>query len=122
MLATSVRVSPCSARSGPRSVGSRDEDLTVLLLDCHALRHDLAQLALRPVHGDATGIDRDGDAGGHFDWLFSDTTHRSYQTKQMTSPPMPSFSAVRLVITPRDVDRIAVPMPPRTRGRRSLPA
>ena len=29
---------------------------------------------------------------------------------------------VRLVTTPRDVDRMAVPMPPSTRGRRSLRA
>jgi len=45
-----------------------------------------------------------------------------YQTKHTTSPPIPFSSAVRDVIRPVDVDRIATPIPPRTRGRRSLPA
>ena len=35
---------------------------------------------------------------------------------------VPFSSAVRLVTRPLEVDRIAVPMPPRTRGRRSLRA
>src|SRR3954463_744180 len=40
----------------------------------------------------------------------------------MTSPPMPSASAVRLVMTPRGGGMIAMPLPPSTRRRRSLAA
>ena len=45
-----------------------------------------------------------------------------YQTKHTTSPPMPFSSAVRDVISPFEVDRIATPSPPSTRGSRSLRA
>jgi hypothetical protein len=45
-----------------------------------------------------------------------------HQTWQMTSPPTPCCSALRLVITPLDVDTIVVPRPPRTRGIPDFPA
>ena len=106
---------------------ARDRDHALVLRDLHALRHLLAELALRAGDRDAAGIDRDEHAGGHFDGFLTDTGHGfsaapGYQTKQMTSPPMPCCSAVRLVTTPLEVDMIAMPMPPSTRWRRSLPA
>ena len=44
-----------------------------------------------------------------------------YQTNAITSPPTPRSAAWRFVMTPTEVDMMAVPSPPRTRGRRSLP-
>ena len=92
------------------------------LLDLHPQRHLLDELAGGPVDLDAPGRDRDGDAGGIGMGCFPIRLMRVYQTKQITSPPTPFSSAVRLVMTPLDVDMIATPMPPSTRGRRSLRA
>ena len=75
------------------------------------------------VDDHAPRVERHRHAGGNLDWLASDSAHSRifHQTKQMTSPPMPSRSAVTCCPPrPLDVDMIAVPMPPRTRGRRSL--
>ena len=41
---------------------------------------------------------------------------RVYQTVATTSPPTPWMRALWPVITPREVEMIAVPMPPWTRG------
>src|SRR5207237_354725 len=51
---------------------TRDDDRAVLLLDLHALRHGLLELAQRPVDGHASGRDPDGNPGRYFDWSFSD--------------------------------------------------
>jgi hypothetical protein len=50
-------------------------DLPLLLLDGDALRHDLVELAERPVHLDASRGDRDVHARGQIDWLSSDSAH-----------------------------------------------
>ena len=49
-------------------------------------------------------------------------TFLSYQMKATTSPPTPSLRASRSVMTPLDVEMMAVPKPPMTRGSSSLPA
>ena len=72
-----------------RTVGTairraRDGDRLALLDDRHARGHLLAELALRSVHGDAPRIDQDGDPGGNFDWLSSDSTQRFTQFLAIT--------------------------------------
>src|SRR4029453_111110 len=99
---------------------ARHDELVFLALDIDPHRHGLRELAERPVDHDAAGVDRDVHAGRHGNWLSSDAAH--YQTKAMTSPPTPRSAAVRSVTRPLEVDRIAVPIPPSTRGRRSLRA
>ena len=46
----------------------------------------------------------------------SDAGFESYQMLQSTSPPTPTFTASRPVMTPRDVVRMLVPSPARTCG------
>ena len=111
----------------------------------------LRQLAQRPGHHDAPRVDRDVDASRNFDRSLSDSTHANsprfarelvsrrmfvlfmrlflticaangYQTWQMTSPPTPRSSAALLVMSPWEVDTIAVPIPPSTRGSLSFGA
>ena len=113
-------MSPWSARSSPRSVGRVDGDLGLRLLDLHARGNVLRELAERALHLDVPGRDRHGHAGGNIDGSAADSRHR-YQTKAITSPPTPRSAAWRFVITPTEVDMMAVPSPPRTRGSRSLP-
>ena len=66
--------------------------------------------------------DVDGHPSGTLDWLSSDAAHRRFrscgdhQTKATTSPPTPLSLASWPVITPEDVETIAVPIPPCTRG------
>src|SRR5205823_13967409 len=88
-----------------------------------------------------------GDAFGNDDRFFSDSRHllilvgfglsalgfsksvlkpkvqglKPYQMLQSTSPPTPAFTALRPVITPRDVVRMLVPRPARTSGTSALP-
>ena len=81
------------------------DDLTALLLDLHPQRDDLREGAKRAFHLDAPRRDRDGDSARYFNRFSANTTHVSkrpslagntrravdtHQTKQMTSPPMPS--------------------------------
>ena len=100
----------------------RDARRRLLLRDRHAQRDVLRELAERPVDLHAAGRRRPITPAGTRLAVFRFGSCRRYQTKQMTSPPTPFASAVRLVITPLEVDRIAMPMPPSTRGRRSLRA
>ena len=50
-------------------------DRAALLLDLHALRHDLLERAERARDRDAAGLQLNGHAGGDFDGCFSDSTH-----------------------------------------------
>src|SRR3954471_8173513 len=54
---------------------ARDRDHAVVLRDLHPLRHLLTELAARARHRHTAGIDRDEDAGGHFDGSLTDTGH-----------------------------------------------
>src|SRR3954453_7306877 len=97
-----------------RPVGrARDEDVAVLLANLDRARLALVQIALRPGHANDLRLDRHGDAGGDVDGLLTDTGHGSYQTWATTSPPTPALRASWPVITPREVEMIVVPMPPR---------
>src|SRR5215218_2176191 len=97
---------------------ARDDDLAVPLFQVHARGNCLDELAQWPVHLHAAGRQRDADAVRDRNGLSADPAH--YQTKAITSPPTPRSAAVRLVTSPDEVDRMAVPRPPRTRGRRSF--
>src|SRR5688572_2318162 len=77
--------------------------------------------AERPFHGDRAAGDVDFHALGQRDWVFGDSRHNAYATMQSTSPPTPSARALRSVMTPREVDRIATPSPFITRGMSSRP-
>src|SRR5256886_2341701 len=73
--------------------------------------------AERAFHRDLAGGDAHLDALRQVDRDFCDARHgRPYATMQSTSPPTPSARALRSVITPRDVERIATPSPFITRG------
>ncbi len=54
---------------------ARDDDSVVDLLDLDVAVDVLEQLPLGAVDGHALRLDRDGDAGGHWNWLLSDTGH-----------------------------------------------
>src|SRR5437773_6001662 len=73
--------------------------------------------AERAFHRDLAGGDAHLDALRQVDRDFRDARHgRPYATMQSTSPPTPSARALRSVITPHDVERIATPSPFITRG------
>ena len=76
----------------------------------------LGELATGPVHAHELGLDRDRHGLGDGDGLAADARHGGYQTSATTSPPTPALRASWPVITPWDVDRMAVPMPPSTFG------
>ncbi len=52
-----------------------DREDAVVELDLHVAADHLRQLALRPVHGHATGREVDGDARGDLDWLVTYAAH-----------------------------------------------
>src|SRR6185437_3399246 len=96
---------------------TRHEQLLAVLLDLDVARDALRQFAFGTVDADLARLDRDRDATRHRDWLPADSRHRSaHQTCARTSPPTPSARASWPVITPCEVETIAVPMPPRTFG------
>ena len=95
---------------------ARDEELLVLLRDGDVARDALGELALGAVHAHELGLDRDGDAGGTGMGFRPMRDIGSYQTSATTSPPTPAWRASWPVITPEDVETIAVPMPPWTLG------
>src|SRR5688572_18256474 len=101
-----------------RVVRARDgEVLAVVALELHERVERAAQLALRPLHHDVLPRDLHVDAAGDGDGHLSDPAHLlTYQTYARTSPPRPFFSASRPVMRPDEVDTIAIPSPPSTRG------
>src|SRR6266545_3922410 len=62
---------------------ARDDDRSVLLVDLHAGRDLLGELAEGTVHLNAPGRDGDRDAGRKLDWLLADSTHRSSPPTQI---------------------------------------
>jgi len=90
-----------------------DDELAVLLLDPDVADDPLQELAHRSLDPHQVGLDRDVHAVGQRDGLFSDPAH---QTLATSSPPTPARRASCPVMTPWEVDTIAVPMPPKIRG------
>src|SRR5687767_9459965 len=75
----------------------------------------------RAFYRNGAASDVDFHALGQRNWVFGDSGHDAYATMQRTSPPTPSARALRSVMTPREVDRIATPSPFITRGISSRP-
>src|SRR6266511_4158966 len=99
--------------------GPLDDHGPVLLGDLDLRMEGLLQGAAGAGHGHARAVDHHVDAPGDLDWLPPDPAHRlphTYQTYALTSPPSPAREASRSVIRPRDVDTMAMPRPPMTRG------
>lgn len=96
-----------------------DDDFVFLDLDADLGVEGVGQSALRSLDGDLMAVDLDLDARGDGDVLSSDSRHLSrppYQTKASTSPPTFCFLASLSVITPFEVERMAMPSPFMTRG------
>ena len=116
MFAIRLRVSPCTARSGPRSVGR----LTVrvspsstisIRVETRCSSSPLGPLTVtRP--GPTETLTPSGTVIGFLPIRLI-STHQTYAT---TSPPTPLAFASCPVITPVEVEMIEVPMPPWTRG------
>jgi len=65
-----------------------------VLLDLDVLVNPLGEFAFGAVHTDLVGLDRDGHARRHRNWLSADSRHRSaHQTCARTSPPTPAERA-----------------------------
>jgi hypothetical protein len=94
-----------------------DEQVAVLLDNVDRAVLALLEVASGPVHAYDLSLHRDGDGRGDGDGLSTDTGHEcGYQTSATSSPPTPAARASWPVMTPCEVDRIVVPMPPRTFG------
>src|SRR5215208_5560375 len=101
-----------------------DDHRVPVQADLHLGVQGARELAARPLHLDRVAVDRDRDALGHRDGPPADTRHRwrlPYQTRQRSSPPVRAWRACRSLISPRDVLRIAMPSPLRTRGISATP-
>ena len=101
-------------------IGAVDVQLAAVLLDRDRVGDGVRELALGAF--DLDGLTRDGDidAGRDRNRLTSDSRHgfsvSSYQTKARTSPPTLRLRACLSVSSPWDVEMIATPRPPSTRG------
>src|SRR3954469_17223497 len=94
-----------------------DEQVAVLLDDLDRAVLALLEVAPGPVHAHDLRLHRDGDGRGDGDGLSTDAGHESdYQTSATSSPPTPAARASWPVMTPCEVDRMVVPIPPRTLG------
>src|SRR5207248_1970744 len=99
-----------------------EDDLFALPCQFHIRIGRAADGAQRAFDGDAAAGEVDLNALGHGNRIFSDSRHGlSQATMHSTSPPTPSARALRSVMTPREVDRMATPRPFMTRGMSSRP-
>jgi hypothetical protein len=114
MLATSVRDQSVQ-RAMLAAVGrARDDEAVLLAGDGDVARDPLRQRALRAVDATSSGsIVTSTPLGTGIGALPMRDIH---QTSATTSPPTPAARASWPVITPREVETIAVPVPPWTRG------
>ena len=81
------------------------------------------QRAQRALDRNFAGADIHFDLGRQLDGVVADPRHLCVlrqATMQSTSPPTPVARALRSVITPREVETIAMPIPFMTRGMASL--
>ena len=110
-------MSPCRARCSPRSVGrlTSSSASSCSMVMSRGMRSWSSPFG--PLTRHELGLDRDVDAGGHGDGLTADATS-SQLTRRGRRPRLrrPRARASWPVITPLEVDTIAVPMPPWTLG------
>src|SRR5262249_12193835 len=99
-------------------VGPRHDDLVAVARDRDARGRRVLELAFRPLDLHTRALDHDVDPRRNRDRLLADSGPAvcSYQTWQRTSPPTLRWRASRSVIRPWFVERMAIPMPPSTRG------
>ena len=109
-------------------LGSEEKSFTTIVASGRrsAMPHGTASPKVIEA-GDFVTFDGNGNSGRNRNGLFADTRHSKllsfpYQMYAITSPPTPALRASRSAMTPLEVDTIAVPRPPRTRGSSSLPA
>src|SRR5258706_4631026 len=93
-----------------------------VLLDRDFAAEGALQRAKRALDGNFSAGERHLDLGRHLDRTVSNARHSLLRqaTMQMTSPPTPVARALRSVITPREVETMAIPRPFITRGMSSL--
>ena len=108
-------------------VRTGNDEFLAFLSDGHHGVELVGEFALGALRGDFVTFDGNGNSGRNRNGLFADTRHSKllsfpYQMYAITSPPTPALRASRSAMTPLEVDTIAVPRPPRTRGSSSLPA
>ena len=106
--------------------GTLDMDLGALLLDDHVGMELLGQGTLGALDRYQVPL-RDGNfhTGGDGNGHSANSTHVKYppyQTNAKTSPPTWAARAALSVMTPLDVETMAIPRPRRTRGSSSAPA
>src|SRR5579862_652864 len=101
----------------PDFVLALDLDLVVVDAGLYPLRQGPTQFPLRPFDVDFP-LARDGELHlrRQVDDFVSYPGHNAYQTKASSSPPTFCFLAWRPVSNPFGVERMEMPMPPRTRG------
>src|SRR5437868_1174496 len=110
------------AMEGLRLLGlvrAHDRQRAVRSIHLHERVERAPQLALRSLHRDLLAVHRHVHALRERHGKLSDPTHFvfvPYQTYARTSPPRAFFSASRPVMSPDEVETIAMPSPPRTRG------
>src|SRR5215218_7658051 len=99
-------------------VGTTHEQLVALAGDGDVDGRVVLERPLRTLHRDVVAVERHVDAARDHDWLLADSRHRvlRYQTWHRTSPPTRRWRASRSVMSPWLVERMAMPMPPSTRG------
>src|SRR5262249_6329353 len=99
-------------------VGPRHNELIVFTPDRDGLGRCVLEGAVRALHRDPTAFEGDLDPRRNGDRLLTDARHDDlrYQTWHRTSPPTWRSRASRSVIRPWFVVRMAIPMPPSTRG------
>ena len=100
-----------------------DGQNSALLLDDHIMMEFAGQCTLRALDGDEVALsDGHFDAGRYSDRHFTDSGHKMlppYQTNARTSPPT---CAALSVMTPLEVEMMAMPRPLRTFGSSAAPA
>ncbi len=116
MFATNDRVRPCSARCARSSSGRRDDDLLAFVRDGDVGRRDVLQRALGTLDGHVAPVDRHLDAARDGDGLLADAGHRVTRPDRGSRRRRGARRASRSVRSPWFVERIAMPMPPSTRG------
>ncbi len=109
-------------------VRTGNDEFLAFLSDGHHGIELVRKFTLGALRGDFVTFDGNGNSGRNRNGLFcryetlSKLLSFPYQMYAITSPPTPAFASVAVAHDAPEVDTIAVPRPPRTRGSSSLPA